>query len=213
MTMSKEIIVLAKNGETLKRIERTGWALAGVGCARQESVGEHTFGTALIASLIAKAKINQGDEVDLAKVVMMTIIHDLVESMTSDIPRTATELGGVKFNEGKIEAEKRAIRMISKKSEHYGDWFVALWEEMIEKDSVESRIVYGADVIDMLVHAISLESSGVSPEILNQFFVSSKEILKGLNLKIVEDIFRDLYEEHSANAERLSFDTKRITRS
>ena len=212
MNTSKEIIEIAKKGETLKRIRRTGWALAGVDCVRQESVSEHTFGTILISSLIAKAQKVKGIEIDLEKVAMMATIHDLVESMTSDIPRTATDLGGERFRKGKSDAEEKAIQMISKRSNLFGDWLVELWTEKNERKSTESRIVLGADIIDMIIHAISLENSGVSTEILNQFFVSSEKTLKELNLKVVEDIFWDLYEEHTTNAERVGIKFDRITR-
>jgi putative hydrolase of HD superfamily len=211
VTASKEIIELIKHSETLKRISRTGWSLAGVDHARQESVGEHTFGTVLISSLIAKAHVNQGDQVDLAKVVVMSAIHDVAESITSDIPRVATNIGGEKLRREKEEAEKKAMKAISNKSMHFGPWLNDLWSEIIEKKSIESRIVLGADIIDMLAHAISLETSGVSPKILNQFFVSSKEALTEIDLEVVEDIFWNLYDEHIANAKRLGMKLNRIT--
>ncbi|MFW9786384.1 MAG: HD family hydrolase [Candidatus Thorarchaeota archaeon] len=212
MSASREIVDLARKGETLKRLTRTGWALAGVDCVRPESVGEHTFGTALISSLIAKRCIDNGIHVDLGKVSMMAIIHDLVESRLSDIPRTAIELGAERFQEGKDEAEKKAIQQISEKSIHFGKWLIDLWNESLRMESMESRIVRGADIIDMIVHALSLEASGVSPKILDQFFVNSRSILEGIDLEIMEELFWDLYEEHISNAQHQGLELNRITR-
>jgi len=212
LNISQEIIVLARNGETLKKLGRTGWVLAGIDSARQESVGEHTFGTMLISLLISKVLLHQGEQIDLSKVTTLATLHDLPESMTSDIPRTAVELGGSLLQEGKKEAEKKAIQLISKKCKFFGEWLLDLWRDMEGKSSIEARIVLGADTIDMLVHAVSLETSGVSPEILNRFFINSHAFLKELKIDLIEDIFWDLYKEHINNADRMGVMVKQITR-
>lgn len=212
MNISQEIIVLARNGETLKKLGRTGWALAGIDNVRQESVGEHSYGTILISLLISKVLLHQGEQVDLSKVTTLATLHDLPESMTSDIPRTAVDLGGNLLQEGKKEAEKKAIQLISKKCKFFGEWLVDLWRDIEGKSSTEARIVLGADTIDMLVHAVSLETSGVSPKLLHRFFINSHASLKELKIDIVEDIFWDLYREHIENANRMGVKVKQITR-
>ena len=58
MRSAKDIISLAKHSETLKRLVRTGWSLAGVNRIRPESVGEHSFGTALLSLLISLENVN-----------------------------------------------------------------------------------------------------------------------------------------------------------
>ena len=213
LNISQEIIGLARNGETLKKLGRTGWALAGVDSVRQESVGEHSYGTILISLLISKALQHQGEQVDLSKVITLATIHDLPESMTSDIPRTVVDLGGSMLQEGIKEAEKNAIQLISKKTEFFGEWLANLWTDLEAKSSTEARIVRGADIIDMLVHTVSLETSGVSPEILNQFFISSHAPLNELKIGLVEDIFWNLYKELVDNAIRLGVKVEQITQS
>ena len=213
LNIPHEIIFLARKGETLKKLARTGWALAGVDCIRSESVGEHSYGTVLISLLISKALADQGAQVDLSKVTAMATIHDIPESMTSDIPRTASEIGGDLLQEGKKEAERKAIQLISKKSAFFGEWLVLLWKDLVEKNTLEARIVLGADIIDMLVHSVSLEASGVSPNILNQFFNTSHTSIQKLELDIVEDIFWELYKEHIGHANRLGVEVEQITRS
>ncbi|MGD9397051.1 MAG: HD family hydrolase [Candidatus Thorarchaeota archaeon] len=210
MNAQAEIIELAMKGETLKKIGRSGWSLAGVDCARQESVGEHAFGTAFLSLLISKHLLGQGEELDFGEVLSMAIIHDLPESLISDIPRTAMELGGETFRDGKAKAEKTSMQKIAEKSSNFGDWLTTLWRNIEDRDSLEARIVGGADIIDMLVHAISLESSGVSPEILDQFFVKAHDIVKQLGLKIVNDIFRELYKKHVDFASKRGVELKKI---
>jgi 5'-deoxynucleotidase YfbR-like HD superfamily hydrolase len=213
LNISQEIIVLARNGETLKRLGRMGWALAGVDSVRQESVGEHSYGTILISLMIAKALLHQGEQVDPSKVTMLATLHDLPECMTSDIPRIAMDLGGNLLQDGKKEAENKAIKLISKECEFFGEWLVNSWKDLEGKNSIEARIVLGADKIDMLVHAVSLETSGISPNILNRFFINSYASLKELRLSLVEDIFWNLYREHIENAKRMGVVLKEITRT
>jgi len=212
MNVIQDIIKLARKVESLKRVNRTGWALAGVDCVRQESVGEHSFGTTLNAILIAKAVVQQGVEVNLKRVVEIAALHDLPEALTSDIPRKATQLGGNAFRKAKDKAEREAIECISADSTSFRDWIEDIWKELGESNTIESRIVLGADIIDMLLHALSLETSGVSPRILNQFFISSEEPISNLKVKIIEEIFWELYKEHLSNADRQGLELERITR-
>ena len=184
----------------------------GVDSIRPESVGEHSFGTTLIALLISKALVNQGTEVNQNTVVEMALLHDLPESIISDIPRTATELGGDLFKQAKREAERRAVEIISGETKLFGDWIRSTWKAL-EESAIEKRIVIGADMIDMLVHAISLEYSGISAKILDQFFTNSKEIIEGLKIGIIEDIFWDIHQEHVINAGHQGVDVKVISRS
>jgi len=213
MNVPNEIIDLAMKGETLKKIGRTGWSLAGVDCVRQESVGDHTFGTIFLSLMLSKYLLSQGEKLDLGKVLSMATIHDLPESLTSDIPRTAVELGGDLLQTGKAEAEKSSMHRITEKSKNFGDWFATLWMDVEGKNTLEARIVWGADIIDMLVHAISLETSGVSPEILEQFFVKSHDLVKQLDLKIVDEIFWVLYNKHIDYVIKRGVELNKITQT
>lgn len=210
MEISEEIIGLAKRGETLKRIVRSGWAIAGLQNSRLESVGEHSFGTILIALLISKALLDEGEQVDLNGVAALAAVHDIPESITSDIPRIAGDYGGDLLRESKREAEKEVIKQISRNCKSFEKWLMSLWSDFENEMSLEVRIVLGSDIIDMLVHANALEVSGVSPAILDRFFVNSHLSVRKLELGIIEDIFWHLYSEHTKCAERLGIELVQI---
>ncbi|MHA2425365.1 MAG: HD domain-containing protein, partial [Candidatus Thorarchaeota archaeon] len=93
----------------MKRLERTGWNIAGVQTYRSESIAEHAWGTLYLSWLISMHLISSGTHVVLAKVLTMAMLHDIPESLVSDIPRPALELGGTKIKEGKSNAEYAAI--------------------------------------------------------------------------------------------------------
>ncbi len=210
MNVARNIIRIARHGEALKRVERTGWALAGVSSARSESVGEHSYGTALLSILIAKSLVDNGKSVDLNKVASIALIHDLPESLTSDIPLAFTQLGGEGTSRIKKEVEKEAISHIAQNS--YKKWFQTIWLDLEKQESIESKIVAGADILDMLIHAVALEKSGVAPEILDQFFLTSQQRIDQLKIMIIKDIFWELYREHCEIAERMKSGIQKISR-
>jgi putative hydrolase of HD superfamily len=212
MRAAKNIIHLAKQGETLKRVNRTGWSLAGVNHVRPESVGEHSYGAALLSLLISKELIENDVHVDLSKVTSMALIHDLPEALTSDIPQIAAQLGGNDLSEGKRKAEREAMSQITKNKPNFEKWLTDMWDDAERKTSLESRIVACADMLDMLIHAVTLEASGVSPEILDQFFTSSQDRLDQLDIPVVTDIFWELYQEHLENAEKMGIHLAKLTK-
>jgi putative hydrolase of HD superfamily len=210
---AKEIIQLGRQSETLKRVMRAGWSLAGVNRARTESVADHSYGTALLSLLISKQLMNDKEEIDLGKVASMALFHDIPEALTSDIPQTELQLGREMLSAGKREAEKDAISVIADIAKDFKDWLENLWVEQQDQSSLESRIVSSADVLDMLIHVLTLEESGVSPSILDQFFTSSHSRLVQIGIKIVSDIFWELYDEHLENAKRMGITLSVIDRN
>jgi putative hydrolase of HD superfamily len=192
---------------------RTGWSLAGVNRTRSESVSEHSYGTAILSLLISKEMIGEGHVVDVAKVTSMALIHDIAEAITSDIPRTAVHLGGQQFVDAKSEAERKAVTQIADNSTTFKDWLENLWADSVNASILESRIVTCADILDMLIHSLSLEKSGVSPQILDKFFTTSYERICQYEIPLVLDIFWILYEEHIENAEQVGIPLERITMS
>ena len=195
---TEEIIELAMSGEILKKLDRTGWVLAGVDRSLNESVAEHSFGTILISLLLAKHQEQAGLEIDLGKALSMAALHDLAESRTSDIviDRKASDSEAQKRR--KTEAENEAmLEMLSPLSE-VGEFFLALWDELQNQSTLEARIVASSDIIDMLTHAIALERSGVAPKRLTGFFESSKQRLEQLSITPAIDVYKMLLKEHEA---------------
>ena len=99
-----EILQLLVHGNQLKRTARTGWVQRGI--SEAEDVAAHTFGAAFTALVLAQVITRP---LDLEKVLIMTLLHDLPEGATTDIPTTAWRL----FPEGaKIDIERRAMTVI-----------------------------------------------------------------------------------------------------
>jgi 5'-deoxynucleotidase YfbR-like HD superfamily hydrolase len=210
MTESEDIIDLIRSASTLKRINRSGWSLAGVDSARPESVAEHTYGSVVTSIFISQYLMGKKTELNLAKIVIMAAIHDLPEFLTSDIPRISKIPEASLLSEAKLRVERTAIQQIFSHHEIGSDALQDIWEEYSRALSLEARIVRGSDIIDMLVHALSLEESGVSPAILDQFFSGAQEVIESLGLDILKDIYSTVCKKHRQNAERvgLQLDSK-----
>ena len=194
------ILKLIRYGESLKVIERSGWSLVGAHSDRIESVAEHSFGSIYSSIIIAYHLKSNEIEIDIEKVALMATLHDLPESIIGDIARTKEFVENDDLVKAKNLAERNAIKTILDPS---GDAFsnlLQIWDEFTLSESLESRVVRGADIIDMLVHARSLEESGTDSEALHEFFESSRRIIELVNLEIVTRIYNKLLEEHTSKA-------------
>jgi putative hydrolase of HD superfamily len=203
MTEPEDIIDLIQSASVLKRITRSGWSIAGVNSARPESVAEHTYGAIVTSILISRFFLRKGLDLDLEKVMIMATIHDLPESVTSDIPHISETPEPSLMHDLKLRTERAAaMKILSHQGTNYNE-LLETWEEFSQATSLEARIVKGSDLIDMLIHALNLEDSGVKPRILDEFFASAHETIELLGLDIFSDIYSILYRKHIQNADQI----------
>lgn len=144
----------------LKHLPRTGWLLAGI--TNPESIADHTSATALLALMLAE-QINVGWEgyelegpLDVGQIARLALVHDLAESLLTDLPHRSTDLLG---KEVKRAAEARAVREIMAGLPN-GDSYVALWTEYDAAATPEARLVKDADKLEMVQQALHYEGRG-----------------------------------------------------
>ena len=145
---------------SLKRVPRTGWGMRGV--ARVESVAEHSFGVAFVALALADALNAESDgdvdrsQLDLEKVLVMALLHDLAEVRLTDLPSSAVQL----LPEGvKSRAEESAVGQLVAPLPTRARW-TALWQEFEQHSSAEGRLVRDADKLEMMVQCLRYEMAG-----------------------------------------------------
>lgn len=101
--------------------------------SRKENDAEHSWHLALMAVLL---KEYSNEDVDLAKVIPMVLIHDLVEIDAGDT--YAYDEAGAKT---KQEREtKAADRIFGLLPDDQGTWFRELWEEFEAYETAEAEI-------------------------------------------------------------------------
>jgi len=191
-----DMICLSLKAETLKRLRRTGWVLAGLGSSDQETVAAHSWGACLVSLLIAEKIRSEGDAVDIQKVLTMAILHDLPEAIVSDIPLAAVQLGVGSFKSSKKKTEAAAARHMLEPLGDVGLPLAALWEEFAAGKSLEAKIVNAADKVDMLTHAVSLEQAGCMPRLLDEFFYNSRHEESGSSLGVFKKLYSKLLRLH-----------------
>lgn len=132
-------------GNQLKRTGRTGWDQRGVAAA--ESVADHSYGVAYTVLILAPLL---AEPVNMGKALTMALLHDLPESLTSDIPSPAWRLmpAGTK-----PQVENQAMKMIVDGAAG-GDELLAAWRELKECQSSEARLVHDADKIELYLQAV-----------------------------------------------------------
>jgi putative hydrolase of HD superfamily len=144
----------------LKQLPRTGWLLAGV--TQVESIADHSFTVAILAMGLAET-INADwaahaldKPLDGDRVIKIALVHDLAESILTDLPKRSTDLLG---REVKHAAEARALAQLLADLSN-GDLYRLLWAEYDNNSSPEARLVRDADKLEMVHQALCYERRG-----------------------------------------------------
>ncbi len=155
-----QLLTLLEHTNDLKHLPRMGWLFAGV--ADPESVAEHSFSAAVLALFLAES-INEtwSDEdldgpLDVNRVVRLALIHDLAESMLTDLPKRSADLLGADV---KHDAEARAMTALLTGLPG-GDGDIELWREYDTASTVEARVVKDADKLEMVHQALRYSRRG-----------------------------------------------------
>ncbi len=161
------LLPLLNHINDLKRLPRMGWLLAGI--APVESVADHAFATALVALSLAEAVNAALDSTQLSapleigRVLRIALVHDLAESLLTDLPHRATALLSANAKHG---AERTAMAQIMADVPDGAAW-IALWEEYAAGSSPEARLVRDADKVELAHQALRYTQTGVRG--LNEF--------------------------------------------
>jgi len=145
---------------TLKRMPRAGWGMRGV--PHVESVAEHSFGVAFVALALADALNGESDggarpaRLDVEKVTIMALLHDLAEVRLTDLPAPAVRLLPEAV---KSQAEATAMDELLAPLPAMARW-KALWQEFEDQSSPEGQLVRDADKLEMMVQCLRYEQAG-----------------------------------------------------
>lgn len=165
----------------LKQLYRTGWLKWGVPKDYAESVGDHTFGTAILSFLLAKI---YRPELDVEKVIKLALVHDLGEVYAGDL----TKHDGIPLEKKRnmeLDAFKRIFSEIPE-----GKEFIDLWEEFEYAKSEEAMFVNQIDRLEMGLQALVYEKQGYKN--LEELFESTAESLKDPGLREVLEAIEKL---------------------
>lgn len=121
--------------DKVKQIVRQTYLADG---SRKEDDAEHSWHMALMAVLL---KEYANEEVDLAKVIPMVLIHDLVEIDAGDT-YAYDETGAQTKRDRETKAADRIFGMLP---QDQGDWFRELWAEFEAYESADAKFAHMLD--------------------------------------------------------------------
>ena len=175
----RELLDALQIAERLKDATRHCYTKNG----RHESVAEHSW----MMTLMAYFMKDEFPEVDMDKVVQMCIIHDLGECFTGDIPT---------FDKTKVHEEneeKLLYSWVRTLPENYANEMIALYEEMAERKTIESKIYKAIDGLEALIqHNISDLSTWIPKEYeLNKTYADDKVAFSEYLTELREEIRKD----------------------
>ena len=163
----------------LKKLPRSGWKIK-LGLTDSESVAEHSYMMSVMAMVLTDLK-NLNSE----KVIKMSVLHDWAESKIGDF--MPDEIGYDK----KSELENYAMmEILETLPEQIKTQYESLWNEFLERDTPEARLVHELDKLEMALQAKIYETD-VDPERVKPFIISAVEqIIDSDVKKVLMDILK-----------------------
>lgn len=111
---------------------------------RNENDAEHSWHMAIMAYLL---KEYSNEEIDIAKVMLMCLIHDIVEIDAGDTyAYDVSELSSQKLRED--EAKERIFSILPKEQK---EDLISLFDEFEENESAEARFAHAMDNLQPLI--------------------------------------------------------------
>lgn len=146
----------------LKYIDRAGWK-AKVGIKDPESVADHTYAMCVIGMAMSDIV-----GLDTGKVLRMTVLHDLGESIVGDY--MPGEVSAMKKQAEESSAIKKIIACLPAKVKSD---YSKIWREYLQGKTKEARLVRRVDKFELAMQAARYARDGRSKRQLMQFFKSA----------------------------------------
>lgn len=140
-----------------------------------------------MATLLAKGK-----NLDVNKIFLMALIHDLGEIEIGDL-RWEDGKKVIGDQEEKYKDEEKTTKKLfegTKDAEEY----IALWQEFNDQKTKEAKFVKQVDKLEMALQALEYEQAGYPKDLLNEFWENAEKYLEGQKL---EELFRLLQKKRS----------------
>ena len=178
------ILAFLRSAERLKNVTRTSWTSEG----HRESVAEHTWRLCLMALVLG----HELDDVDMAKLMKMCVIHDLGEAIGGDISAT------LQPPEGKA-AQERAdlLELLNPLPRGVQAEIVELWDEYEAAVTPEARIAKALDKLETIMQ----HNQGRNPATFDYDFNLRYGAKYTADHPVIVELRRILDEETSSRAE------------
>jgi putative hydrolase of HD superfamily len=157
--MMKQVVDFILELDKLKGVTRK---TRPIGLERYENSAEHSWQIALLAASMAPYA---AEKIDVDRVVIMLLVHDIGEIDTGDTMFYVDE----GWPERKAAERAAVLRIFGLLAEPQRSHFMALWDEFENNETPESRFAHAADrampvLINLASNGQSWRENGISHE-------------------------------------------------
>lgn len=163
----------------LAHTPRSGFAFLGTG---KQSVAEHSHRMTLIAYALA---MMGPQPVDLAKLLLICLFHDLPEARTGDLNYV---------NKRYVKANEKAVIEDLKDKTLIGPTIAACHNEYVENDSIEAQIAHDADKLELLLVLKELYDTG-NPRAMDWFEATAQLVKLERSKSLIDTIRTTPYDQ------------------
>ncbi len=188
--MKNLFLSFLRNYKILRDIPRSGWISCGIKLSEVESVAEHTLDTAVISMLLIDLFRKNGFEIDGEKILRAALIHDLEESILTDIPYPCKKyIPDLDKAKEKIVKEIFSNVNVNIKDIEGKYKYLELWKEK-KKGSIEGDIVEISDLLSMIYEHAELRRRHIKTEELDIHLKNCLDDLKPFieKYKFIEEV-------------------------
>jgi putative hydrolase of HD superfamily len=133
------VLAFLRAAERLKTVTRSGWTSTG----EAESVAEHTWRLCLMAMVL----YGRAENIDLARLLKMCLIHDLGEAIGGDVPAPAQVAGSPKAGQERADL----LSLVEPLPVAGRREILELWDEYEAASSPEAKLAKGLDKLETIL--------------------------------------------------------------
>jgi 5'-deoxynucleotidase YfbR-like HD superfamily hydrolase len=133
------VLAFLRAAERLKTVTRSGWTSTG----EAESVAEHTWRLCLMAMVL----YGRAEDIDLARLLKMCLIHDLGEAIGGDVPAPAQVAGSPKAGQERADL----LALVEPLPAALQREILELWDEYEAASSPEAKLAKGLDKLETIL--------------------------------------------------------------
>jgi putative hydrolase of HD superfamily len=133
------VLAFLRAAERLKTVTRSGWTSTG----KAESVAEHTWRLCLMAMVL----YGRAEDIDLARLLKMCVIHDLGEAIGGDVPAPAQLAGSPKAGQERADL----VSLVEPLPALGRREILELWDEYEAASSPEAKVAKGLDKLETIL--------------------------------------------------------------
>jgi putative hydrolase of HD superfamily len=133
------VLAFLRAAERLKTVTRSGWTSTG----EAESVAEHTWRLCLMAMVL----YGRAEDIDLARLLKMCLIHDLGEAIGGDVPAPAQVADSPKAGQERVDL----LSLVEPLPAAGRREILELWDEYEAASSPEARLAKGLDKLETIL--------------------------------------------------------------